>query len=410
MIRYVRLSRLALRRVDILTFVVGFAIGAGILGLPVKFGVSGAGFIPSVTMLLLILLFQVITAIYVVEVIDSVGPKEFPKLMSDVLGRWAGVTSYFFIAVYLVGAMTAYVVFGGQAIFTMSHGLILPRYGMIAYWIIGVALTIGGAKVIARAEEIMVALIMMLLALNILLCVSTPYASISNLTWGDWRKALSVFGVVLFAFAIHSAIPTAYRSFGIDTRYDRLLAAGLGISAVVYVAWSAAYMSILTPADYSKTFVGALTGKTYHGIGGLPAPVAVAELGKLRVAALLGYVFGFFTTLTSFIAAAHCLHQINLDILKPRTRGVRAILLTLATVPPAVLALTNVGSFTSWLSFSGAIGAAVFTGILPSLAAIVLRVKGRRDGFTPLIPGGVPLAVVTLVFYLVGIAWYVVHG
>jgi len=407
-IRYVRLHRLIPRRVDVLTFVVGFAIGAGILGLPTKFGSSGAGFLPSLTMLLLALFFQIVTAVYVVEGIDAVGPGEFPRVMGKALGSWASILSYAFIVLYLVGAMTAYVVFGGVAIHTLSHSLIPTTLGMLAYWVLGVAITVGGARAIARAEEVMVAMILLLLAINVLLCLSTPYVSLSNLAWGDWSKVLSVFGVVLFAYAIHPAIPTAYRSFGIDERYDRLLATGLTISAAVYAVWSAAYMSILTPQDYVRTFRGALTGEVYHGIAGLPAPVAVAELGKLKVAALLGYVFGFFTTITSFIAAAHSLLQINMDVLKARGWRVKHLLMLASVAPPLILALANLGSFTSWLSFAGAVGAGLFSGILPSILAIKLRLSKPKT-WRPLMPGGLPLAITTLAFYAVGVAWYILH-
>lgn len=409
MIRMYRLSRLVLReRVDVLTFIVGFAIGAGILGLPVRFGESGAGFLPSAAMLVIALFFQIVTAVYIVEGLDTLGPSEYPELIRRGLGRWAEGLAYVTCALYLVGAMTAYIVFGGEAIYTLSRSGIGLVPGEILYWVIAVAIVLGGARAIARAEEVMVALIMMLLAINVILCLSTPYVSLSNLTWGDWGKMFSVFGVVLFAYAIHSAIPTAYRSFGIDTRYERIIAAGLGISAAVYLVWSAAYMAILEPSDYTKTFVGALTGRVYHGLEGLPAPIAVAELGKLRIAAILGYIFGFFTTLTSFIAAAHALTQINTELLGEGAAKSHTPILIATSVAPLALAVARIGNFIQWLSFAGSIGAGIFTGTLPTLLAIKLRIS-KPVGFRPLIPGGLPPAVVTMAFYAYGIAWFLTN-
>jgi len=409
MIRFLRLRGRRLEGVDVLTFVIGFAIGAGILGLPVKFGVSGAGFIPSATMLVVALIFQVITALYIVEGIKVCGSREFPAIVSRCLGKAAAGVSYVFIALYLVGAMTAYVVFGGVALHTLTRSALPVWAGMIAYWVAGVAITVGGSRAIARAEEAMVAGIMILLLINILLCLTTPYVRLSNLTWGNWGDVLSVFGVVLFAYAIHAAIPTAYRSFGGGGRYPRLLTLGLSISAAIYIAWSAAYMSILTPSDYTRTFVGALTHEVHHGIAGMPAPVAVAELGKLREAAYVGYAFGFLTTLTSFIAAAHALTQISCDVAgRNGSRSVKAFLAA-STAPALALALLRLGSFTQWLNFAGAVGAAVFTGIIPSVMAIRLRVR-RPEGFRPLVPGGIPVAVVTLGFYVAGMAWYLMHA
>ncbi len=401
------LYKLHTKRVSILTFIVGFAIGAGILGLPIKFGTSGAGFIPSMTMLLIVLIFQIITALYIVEGLDIIGPAEYPALMNKSLGKIASVISYISIAIFLIGAMTAYIIFGGVALYTLSHGIITQSLGMVIYWLIGVLITVGGSRIVAKSEEIMVAFIFFLLVINVVLILYTPYVSLNNLLWGDWSKVFNVFGVVLFAYSIHAAIPTAYRSFGLDTKYNRLLSIGLTISAIIYIVWSASYMSILEPNDYTKTFTGALTGNIYHGLAGLPAPIAVAELGKLRVAALLGYIFGFFTTITSFIAASHSLSQINLEILRrtKRIKNLKVIIIT--TFIPLILALLNLGNFNDWLNFAGAIGASLFTGILPAILAIYLRIRFKGAKFY--VPGGILVAIITLAFYIYGMLWYIIN-
>lgn len=137
----------------------------------------------------------------------------------------------------------------------------------------------------------------------------------SNLAWSDWSKVFDVFGVVLFAYAIHAAIPTAYRAFG-GRRYHKLIITGLGLSSVIYVLWSAARMSIVSSSKYYMPFIGALTGEAVPRTRRAVGSVAVAELDKLPEAYVLGYVFGYLTTLTTFIVAAHALNQVNLQGLK----------------------------------------------------------------------------------------------
>lgn len=404
MIRLIRLH-VEGRDLGILSFIVGFAIGAGILGLPVVFGSTGAGFLPSVSMLVIVLVFQIITALYIIEGIMTYGSKELPKIVKDGLGSVASTVTYVFVAVYLLGAMTAYVVFGGVAITTLSHSLIPSWGGTVIYWLLGVAITLGGVRAIASAEKVMVALIVGLLGINVLLLVRSPQASIQNLAWGDWSRILDVFGVVLFAYAIHAALPTAYRTMGGRSNYPALISAGMGISALVYMIWSAAYMSVLEPADFHEAFVGTLSGKVYHGLDGLPAPVAVAELGILPILYIIGFVFGFLTTFTSFIAASHALTEINSDCFAG-TRLTPNECLALTTVPPLIIALLNLGSFIDWLNFAGAVGAAIFTGIVPCALAIKLRIT-KPEGFKPLVPGGLVTATITLAFYLAGMIWYV---
>ncbi len=405
MIRLVRFRKKLAGRLDIFTFIVGFAIGAGILGLPVKFGTTGTGFLPSITMLFIAFFFQITTAIYLVEGMEVLGAEEFPKLMRNGLGSWASFLSFSFIFLYLCGAMTAYLTFGGVAINSLSRGLVPTFVGMLLYWIFGTYITLAGRRALSSAENAMVLGILILLAVNVVLCFTNPHASLKNLEWGNWYNIFSVFGIILFAFAIHAAIPTAYRTFGGDRSYPKYLTLGLGVSAAIYLVWSASYMSIIPKASYTATFVGALTGKVYHGLNGLPAPVAVAELGILKVAAYLGYIFGFLTTFTSFIAAAHSLAEINKNYLPIRRRSV---IYGISLAPPLVLSLLKIASFTEWLNFAGAIGAGIFTGILPCLLAIKLRIK-KPKGFEPIMPGGIPLAVITLIFYSIGIAWYLLH-
>jgi len=65
------------RTVHVFVVVTGFVIGAGILGLPIKIGLSGAGFLPSAAMILISAAFQAITALYILEtLINMKTPKE----------------------------------------------------------------------------------------------------------------------------------------------------------------------------------------------------------------------------------------------------------------------------------------------------------------------------------------------
>jgi len=392
---------------EIVTFVVGFAIGAGILGLPIRFGVSGAGFLPSTAMLMLALTFQVLTAFYIIECIRAYGPLEFPELMREALGPAAAALSYLSIALLLTSAMTAYLIFGGVAASTLS-GYSIPTWaGIVAYWMLGVVVVIGGRRAIASAEGAMVAALAALLILNAVMCATNSSADVSNLAWGRWDRTLDVFGIVLFAYAIHAAIPTAYRTFGGGSRYPKLVASGFLLSAAIYVLWSAAYMLIIRPNEYFTPFVGAPSGKLYNGLDGLPAPIAVAELGKLPEAYLLGYAFGYLTTLTSFIAAAHTFKQINESYFRKMGKWGDAASLTIALASPLALALLNLASFIQWLSFAGAVGASMYSGILPSLAAIKLRLTSRKDVL--IAPKSIAFAAVSLVFYSAGLAWFIAN-
>ena len=72
-----------------------FVIGAGILDLPIKIGLSGAGFLPGAAMILISAAFQAITALYILEtLINMKTPKELTGTAQEVPGRWAGLLVY----------------------------------------------------------------------------------------------------------------------------------------------------------------------------------------------------------------------------------------------------------------------------------------------------------------------------
>jgi hypothetical protein len=68
-------------------------------------------------MILMSAAFQAITALYILEaLINMKTPKELTGTAQVVPGRWAGLLVYASLLIYLLGALTAYVTFGGTAV------------------------------------------------------------------------------------------------------------------------------------------------------------------------------------------------------------------------------------------------------------------------------------------------------
>jgi len=82
---------------------------------------SGAGFLPGAAMILMSAAFQAITALYILEtLINMKTPKELTGATQEVLGRSAGLLVYASLLIYLLGALTAYVTFGGIAVESLT--------------------------------------------------------------------------------------------------------------------------------------------------------------------------------------------------------------------------------------------------------------------------------------------------
>ena len=388
------------RTVHVFVVVTGFVIGAGILGLPIKIGLSGAGFLPGAAMILISAVFQVIRALYIVEaLINMKTPRELTGAAQEVLGRWAGLLVYAGLLIYLLGALTAYVTFGGMAIESLTGA---PFWvGAFAYWLAGSYIVWRGAKSVGVSELVMVFAFLGLLAAIVAVLVASPYFKTENLAWADWGKAFDVYGIAVFAYAAHFAVASAYREYTGDLRkFAWGVALGFLAPGLAYVAWTAGFMGVIDRHEYHAAFIGALSGMERHGLSGLPAPVAVAELGKFGYMWALGYIFGFLTTFTSYIAGAFTLSRVNEELGGWRL-GRAANFWILTALPPLVLALSRLAAFEEILSAAGDLGASLFSGIIPALMGIAIR---QRKGKT-ITPGGIPLALATLLFYSTGFAY-----
>ncbi len=376
--------------------VTGFVIGAGILGLPIKFGCSGMGFVPGVILIVVGGIFQALTALFIVKVMLVRGSRELTGYTLELLGRGWWVVLFVSVFLYTFGALEAYLNYGGKALETLTHGLIGFRQGMILYWLVGLIIVYFGARALGNAEAVLVAGFFMLLAVIVALCVSSPSFTTDNLLWMNPSRIMAGFGVTIFAYAAHFAVPSIGRHYrGNPKPLAIAVTLGFLLPMIGYVTWTAGFMGLIEPSEYEK-------------VAGLPAPIAVAMLGRTsKTIVALGYTFGFLTTFTSFIAALYSLSRITQEFVGDLTKRYPRETITLLAMAILVLlvGLTVPLTFIEWLDVAGGIGAPLFSGIIPSLMLLKL---GRKAGEPPLrIKCWKPLAILSLVFYVFGMIYFV---
>lgn len=95
------------------------------------------------------------------------------------LGRWAGLLVYASLLIYLLGALTAYVTFGGIAVESLTG---LPFWaGTLAYWLAGSYIVWRGAKSVGTSELVMVFAFLSLLAAVVAVLIALPLFKTENL-------------------------------------------------------------------------------------------------------------------------------------------------------------------------------------------------------------------------------------
>ncbi len=394
----------------IMTVIAGFVVGAGVLGLPIKFGASGTGFIPGALMIVVAGLFQALTALFIVKVMLVHGRRELTGYALDLLGRPWWVIVYIGVFLYVYGALVAYVKYGGIAFNVLTHGTINYYLGTLIYWAIGLAILYYGVKALSNAEAVLVTLFLGFLVVISILCFTSSSFRVDNLLWMNPDRILAGFGVALFAYAAHFAIPSigkyAINKPGV---LAKAVVAGFLVPMVGYIVWCAGFMGLLSPDDYHKPFTGVMSKQYYpDGVSGLPAPVAVAELGKTTpLLASLGYLFGFMTTFTSFLVALYSLALIVREFIRDTIGYTLRYSVSLLVMALLVLVTAIVAplTFIDWLDLAGSIGAPLFTGIAPSL--MILKIGDKAVEKPISIPHYRLLAYISIVFYSIGMAYYV---
>ncbi len=395
----------------IVSVIAGFVVGAGVLGLPIKFGSSGTGFLPGALMIVVVGLFQALTALFLVKVVVVCGRRELTGYTLDLLGRLWWFIVYLGVFLYVYGALVAYVKYGGIAFNVLSHGFINYYFGALIYWAIGLAIVYYGVKALSNAEAVLVTLFLGFLVVISTLCFTNNSFHVENLLWMNPNKILAGFGVAMFAYAAHFAIPSIGK-YVVDKpgMLAKAVVAGFLIPMTGYILWSAGFMGLLEPSEYHKPFTGVMSGQYYSdGVSGLPAPVAVAELGKTTpLLASLGYIFGFMTTFTSFLVALYSLSLIISEFVRDTIRYDIGYKWSLSATALAVLATALAAplTFIDWLDLAGSIGAPLFTGIVPSLMIIKLGEKACKPPIK--IPYPKLLAYISIAFYTIGMIYYII--
>jgi len=184
---------------------------------------------------------------------------------------------YASLLIYLLGALTAYVTFGGIAVESLAC---LPLWtGALAYWLAESYIVWRGAKSVGTLELVMVFASLGLLAPVVAVLVASPHFKTENLAWADWGRTFDVYGIAVFAYATHFAAASAYKEYTGDLRkFAWGVALGFLAPGLAYVRWTAGFIGVIDRREYYATFIGALSSMERHGLSGLPAPVAVAVL------------------------------------------------------------------------------------------------------------------------------------
>ncbi|TKJ17301.1 hypothetical protein CEE44_02075 [Candidatus Woesearchaeota archaeon B3_Woes] len=270
---------------------VGFCVGAGILGLPYVF--SKAGFLTGI--LNVILIGFAVTILYLMLGEVSLRTKRSHQITGyagKYLGRKGKKTLFYLILIGWYGAIIAYTIKIGEFLSALISPIIniSPIYYSILFALVGYLFVHKGIAIIEKSEFWMILFIIIIFIL--IGIFSMPSIDQHNLTKFNLEEFWFPFGIVLFAFGAAGAIPEMREELKKNEKLMKpAIILGTSLSALAYMIF--------------PLFVVGVTGQstTDGAIIGLGNVLGYKML-------LLGGLLGILTMSTSFLAIGLAIKEI----------------------------------------------------------------------------------------------------
>jgi tyrosine-specific transport protein len=348
----------------VVLLITGTTVGAGMLGLPIKTGLSGL--LPSLTGMVIVWGLMLAAAWVLAEGMIASGraASDLPTLFQQSLGspgKWLSIAGYLII---FYGLLVAYLS-GAATILADLVPLPLPKTAwLMIFFAAASALVWLGLDVARKANAILMALLS--ISFVFLLVRVGRHLEPGHLDYTDWHFLPSALPIIVCAFSFHGIIPAVCRSLKGDPRAcRRALVIGTLLALGVNALWITAVMGALPLAGPGRATILAAFENN------LPATIPLSVRLNSTVITTAGTIFALAAIVTSYIGVGVALMGFCGDLISSHGKmHPRLWEGALAFGPPLGVALIYPGLFLKALDLVGGIGILLVFGILPSLMLI----------------------------------------
>ena len=350
--------------------VAGNAIGAGILGLPIKTGIAGA--VPSLAGMLLIWTLMLATGWIIAKQIihSNCITSDLPTLFEKELGicgKWLSIIGYFIV---LYGVLTAYLACGSSILVNLIPLPVSKTIWLLIFFAAATGLTIFGLDLVRRANAVLMFLLCTVFIF--LLLKAGENLEISRFTYTDWHFMPCAFPIIICAFSFHNIIPTVCKGLKLQSRAIwKALLIGAFLVLCFNILWSIAIIGALPLDGQNKANI------LYALHQNLPATIPLSNMLHSNLVMAAGTIFALLAISTSYLAAGTSLMSFLKDLTTPYIKkNNRFINAGLTFGPPLAVVLIYPNLFLKALDLAGGVGILLVFGVLPSLIAIKLTKRG----------------------------------
>lgn len=358
--------------------IAGVAIGAGMLGLPVK--TAQAGFIPTVLVFLFFWLFMVATGLLFLEAsLWFERGSNFLSMAELTLGKGMRFFTWFVYLFLFYSLSIAYISGAGEIFSNLSLQHLNPWQGSLIFVVCLSPAVYLGAKVVDRLNAFF--MLGLILSFCFFVVFGLPYVKVENLNHYSWSASTKAFPIAFTSFGFQGLIPTLLAYMDRDPHKVRLsIFIGSFIPFCIYLLWEFLILTIV-PLQGPGGLLETLNE-------GATAVKPLLNITNQKSLFFVGQFFGFCALVTSFLGVTLPLLDFLADGLKiKKHRRGRLFLSSLVFLPPILISRFHSGIFLTALDYAGAYGATFLLGILPVMIVWSGRYFQNR-AFHPLVPGG----------------------
>ena len=364
----------------------GNTIGAGILGLPILGGMTGA--LPSIAGLMAIWMVMLGTAFVLAWRMTSHGPEVegLPSLFQKELGPFGkGFATIGYLINYF-GILVAYLC-GGATIITHLFNLDVPQsiVTLILFAIL-TGITLFGVEVVRKSNALLMALLFV--AFLYLIIISGKSVHLQWFQYADWRFFPAVFPVFICTFTYHNTIPIVVRVLDYDRpSVNKALIVGTVIPLILSILWTLSVIGCLPLEGVGEDTIHNAFKENF------PATIPLAHILDSNVFTTVSLIFSLLAIATSYMAVGTGLLNFMKDLSRPlfkkRNHATDALL---AFGLPLFITLYYPDLFLMALNVAGGVGIGMVFGILPGMILIKMR-----KAFKP----GLALGIGVMLFFAV---------
>ena len=348
--------------------VTGSLIGAGILALPIKTGLSG--FIPSLVGMFVICAAMFFTStILAREATESKDPNFHYATMYEkylgVFGKWLAILANL---VVLYGLLTAYLTGAATVISKFLNFEVTSNWVLVAFFILMTSLLLAGLQVVRKYNAVF--MVIMWCTFAFIVYLASGHVDKTNLIYTDWKYLPATIPIIVTAFYFHNIIPSCCRALNWNYRTVRItLLAGILIGFIMYAVWIHVTIGVL-PLE------GEQYSLMYAFQHDYPATIPLSQKINLPIFTYGSLVFAIFAIATSYVACGTGLLAFIKDLTVNHLHiKNKYVVIIFSFGPPLIISLVYPDIFLEALDVVGGFGIVILFGILPAIIGIM---KARR--------------------------------